>query len=172
MAQSSQEFRSVYPLGEVTTVRAVFPHPDDESRVLLMQRSEEASFNPGEWEFTGGKLDPKDANIFKGVEREAEEETGFTIRLTKGLSLIDRYVISDIESKRRGQLALVYAGAARVISTGAFRRSKEHTAEALVLPNLADLVREYTLTKHTVRILELHEHGVLGVEDWRPNLDQ
>ena len=61
---------------------------DDQDRYLLLRRSESSTWNPGRWEFPGGKLQPGET-FEAALHREVEEETGFEIALVRMLGAIE-----------------------------------------------------------------------------------
>jgi 8-oxo-dGTP diphosphatase len=55
---------------------------NDAGRYLVIRRSSDSAFWPGTWDLPGGKLDPGES-FDQALLREALEETGLQIRLTR-----------------------------------------------------------------------------------------
>ena len=61
---------------------------DNDGRYLFLRRSQTSSWNPGRWEFPGGKLHPGET-FQDAIHREVGEETGFEIELVKMLGAVE-----------------------------------------------------------------------------------
>lgn len=68
------------PIGHGARAAAVlvllFPDPDGEARVVLIERTSYGGHHSGEVSFPGGKAEPGDAHLVATALREAEEEVG------------------------------------------------------------------------------------------------
>ena len=73
----------------------------------MLQRSESDSYNPGLWEFPGGKIDAGE-EFADGLAREVKEETGLTISLPSSLAHIESELISKGKYAGRLYVALFY----------------------------------------------------------------
>jgi len=61
--------------------------------ILLIQQQNRHGISS--WSIPGGRLEPSDADIFRGVEREVWEETGLKVE-AGGLRFISEYLAPDI----------------------------------------------------------------------------
>lgn len=67
-------------LGKRITVGvAIVANSSSENKLLLLQRSATEDVLPNMYELPGGNVDDSDATVLDTVQREALEETGFTI---------------------------------------------------------------------------------------------
>jgi 8-oxo-dGTP diphosphatase len=89
---------------------------DGEGQCLLLKRSMSSKGNPGKWDLPGGKLDPGE-NLEQALLREAIEETGLTISLTRVLGA------TESEAPARRVAYLIFEGR---IASGQVKLSEEH----------------------------------------------
>ncbi len=89
---------------------------DGAGRCLLLKRSISSKGNPGKWDLPGGKLDPGE-NLEQALLREAIEETGLTISLTRVLGA------AESEAPARRVAYLIFEGR---ITSGQVKLSEEH----------------------------------------------
>ncbi|MCX6645221.1 MAG: NUDIX domain-containing protein [bacterium] len=61
---------------------------DNDGRYLFLRRSQTSTWNPGRWEFPGGKLQPGET-FQEAIHREVGEETGFEIELIRMLGAVE-----------------------------------------------------------------------------------
>lgn len=103
---------------------------DRRGRLLLLRRPETSEYNPGRWEFPGGKIDQGEG-IQDALVREAKEETGLAVRPGRLLGAGD-------QERREGRVVHLILGA---ISSGdEVLLSDEHDAFRWVTPKgLAEL---------------------------------
>jgi 8-oxo-dGTP pyrophosphatase MutT (NUDIX family) len=92
------------PAASVVLLRRGGRHGDRALEVLLLKRTESASFMPGVWVFPGGAVDPGDGESLGGHEacavRELEEEAGITLPDGEELVLFSRWVTPEVVSRR------------------------------------------------------------------------
>lgn len=67
-------------------------------KFLLIKRVDSTSYEPGKWEFPGGKLDAGE-DVNKAMEREVMEEVGIMIFPVKSLVLYDSDIATDEKYK-------------------------------------------------------------------------
>jgi 8-oxo-dGTP diphosphatase len=97
---------------------------DNVGRILLLRRSAESSYWPGEWELTGGKPDPGE-DIFHCLRREALEETGLAIEPIRLVGASE----TDLPSLR-----VVYLVLECQRISGELRLSDEHSDARWIAP--------------------------------------
>jgi len=100
----------------VVSVRALVV--DDEGRCLIIRRSDDTRWNPGKWDLPGGKPDPGE-QIGEALLREAREETGLNIELTRSAGCVEWELDTVV-------VVCVFLEA-RVLG-GSLRTSDEHSA--------------------------------------------
>jgi 8-oxo-dGTP diphosphatase len=61
---------------------------NSDGRYLFLRRSQTSNWNPGLWEFPGGKLHPGES-FQEAIHREVSEETGFEIKLLRMLGAVE-----------------------------------------------------------------------------------
>ena len=89
---------------------------DARQRVLLLRRSEESAYWPGEWELPGGKGDPGET-VDATLIREVREETGLTVLPTRFIGA------SEVELDKVRVIFLVLQA---YVTAGEFQLSEEH----------------------------------------------
>ncbi len=87
---------------------------NDEGRLLLIKRSQNDRFNPGLWEFPGGKLEAGQ-DLQTALRREVIEETGLTVEPVSPLVYADSFVIKE-GNKYAGLPYVVIFNIGRIIS--------------------------------------------------------
>jgi 8-oxo-dGTP pyrophosphatase MutT (NUDIX family) len=79
-------------------------HSDAGLEVLLLKRTEKASFMPGVWVFPGGAVDPDDGDGEAGhracAARELAEEAGIELGEDAELVLFSRWVTPEVVTRR------------------------------------------------------------------------
>ena len=75
----------------VLVVRAIIRQND---RVLMLQRSSEDSWDPGKWEFPGGKVDHSQ-RLDEAIEREIEEEISCQVEMRQPIHFYDKWLGED-----------------------------------------------------------------------------
>jgi 8-oxo-dGTP pyrophosphatase MutT (NUDIX family) len=79
-------------------------HSDRALEVLLLKRTESASFMPGVWVFPGGGVDPSDGEGEGGYRacavRELAEEAGIELPGEEELVLFSRWITPEVVSRR------------------------------------------------------------------------
>lgn len=90
--------------------------------ILMLQRSETDTHNPGLWEFPGGKIDANE-ELVDGLIREVKEETGLTISSPSSLAHVGSELISEGKYAGRLYVALFYVAQ---IADGDLIISDEH----------------------------------------------
>lgn len=105
----------------------------DEDRFLLLQRSHGDRYNPGLWEFPGGKVDSEE-ELVDGLKREVFEETGLEIGLDAASAHVESELIRAGKYEGRLYVALFHS-AARL--SGDLTVSNEHEAAAWETPTTA-----------------------------------
>ncbi|KAL4891496.1 NUDIX hydrolase domain-like protein [Aspergillus ambiguus] len=80
-----------FVVGGLVFSKAFPSDPNQEPRVLLLQRSESDSF-PGFWEGPGGLCETTDESILAGTAREVLEETGLHVCGVVDLVAVDEWV--------------------------------------------------------------------------------
>lgn len=109
----------------------------DDDRFLLLQRSYEDSYNPGLWEFPGGKVDGGEDSL-DGLKREVLEETGLKIEPQAGPAHVESQMIRG--GKHNGRLhvtlfhSAVLLGGELAISDEHENFTWDHVDSALELP--------------------------------------
>ena len=92
------------PAASVVLLRRGGKHGDRALEVLLLKRTEEASFMPGVWVFPGGSVDEGDGEDevrFKACAvRELEEEAGIALAPDEELVLFSRWITPEVVSRR------------------------------------------------------------------------
>jgi len=91
--------------------------------ILLVKRSVNDSYNPGKWEFPGGKLDIGQ-DLSNALEREVMEETGLLIEPESKLNFAESYIIGN-EGQYMGFTYVALFGIAHSIG-GKLKLSDEH----------------------------------------------
>jgi 8-oxo-dGTP diphosphatase len=108
-----------------------------------LRRSPEDAHNAHLWEFPGGKVDVGE-DIFPGLGREVEEETGRIIEPAQKL------VYADSEQILRGKYSgKLYVASAHLL-LGEMQQGEEHVAYSW---NTVDEALEYQLTPASRRTL-------------------
>jgi mutator protein MutT len=108
----------------------------ENNQLLLLKRSPEDAHNAHLWEFPGGKVDVGE-DIFPGLGREVEEETGLIIEPAQKL------VYADSEQILRGKYSgKLYVASAHLL-LGEMQQGEEHVAYSW---NTVDEALEYQLT--------------------------
>lgn len=118
----------------------------DDDRLLLLQRSRDDSYNPGLWEFPGGKVDAGE-ELVEGLKREVFEETGLEIELSSTSTHVESELIQG--GKYSGRLYVALFHSARRLS-GELSISNEHEAYTWLDTNSA---LERTLTPESQRAI-------------------
>lgn len=111
----------------------------DQNRILLLRRTKDDSYNPGLWEFPGGKVDAGE-EIKTALEREVFEETGLTIGNISSIAHVESELITKGKYNGRLYVSLFYA-AQRL--GGELTLSGEHSDAQWEDPRLAS-ARELT----------------------------
>ena len=86
---------------------------NDAGQILVVKRAETDPWQPGKWEFPGGKLD-MGQDISHALEREVLEETGLYVNLVSRMMFIDSYVLPQ-DSKYAGLTYLMIVGKGKMI---------------------------------------------------------
>jgi|GEM_PF-865924 8-oxo-dGTP diphosphatase len=68
--------------------------PNQDGRILLVQRAEGEKFMPNKWEFPSGHVDEGE-NLIDGLAREIKEETGY-----RGISILNYLDFFDYTSRK------------------------------------------------------------------------
>lgn len=84
---------------------------ENEGKLLLIKRASDDSYNPGLWEFPGGKLD-EGQDLTSALKREVLEETGLRVEPTSPLVYADSFIIE--QGKYHGLPYVVLFGVASV----------------------------------------------------------
>ena len=95
--------------------------------VLLVQRSRNDRYQPGQYEFPGGKVDEGEDNLMT-LQREIEEETGLTVAPwmeNVGASELYRAEALIEKGKYEGMMHVSHFILSRIVS-GSLRLSDEH----------------------------------------------
>ncbi len=114
----------------------------NDQRIHLIRRTDGDWYDAGLWETAGGKVDPGEL-AEKGLTREIQQETGFTVTLIHPLLMLENYIIK--EGPYAGWTYMGMCGVARRTG-GTEKLSREHTASRRVTYN--ELLQQ-NLTKHT-----------------------
>ena len=109
--------------------------------VLLIKRSESDNYNPGLWEFPGGKLDERQ-DLRDALDREVAEETGLTVEIKTPIAYVGSKIVSD-GGPYDGLPYVVIIGTAKLTS-GDVRLSEEHAYYKWINPS--DIPVNLTLT--------------------------
>lgn len=92
------------PASSVILLRRGGRHSDRALEVLLLRRSEEATFMPGVWVFPGGAVDPVDGVDEEGHRacalRELSEEAGIDLAGAEELVLFSRWITPEAVKTR------------------------------------------------------------------------
>jgi 8-oxo-dGTP pyrophosphatase MutT (NUDIX family) len=92
------------PAASVVLLRRGGRHSDRALEVLLLKRTEVASFMPGVWVFPGGAVDPGDGEGEVGYRacavRELAEEAGIELPREEELVLFSRWITPEVISRR------------------------------------------------------------------------
>ena len=92
------------PAASVVLLRRGGKHAQRALEVLLLKRTEKASFMPGAWVFPGGAVDPEDGEGPDGFRacaiRELQEEAGIALPPDEELVPFCRWVTPEIVSRR------------------------------------------------------------------------
>jgi 8-oxo-dGTP pyrophosphatase MutT (NUDIX family) len=87
------------PAASVILLRRGGRHSDRGLEVLLLKRSEDASFMPGVWVFPGGAVDPEDGEGERGFRacalRELSEESGVELEGPDELVLFSHWITPE-----------------------------------------------------------------------------
>jgi 8-oxo-dGTP pyrophosphatase MutT (NUDIX family) len=88
----------------VVLLRRGGKHGERALEVLLLKRTERASFMPGVWVFPGGAVDPGEGEGPAAYEscaaRELEEEAGISLPEDEELVLFSRWITPEVISRR------------------------------------------------------------------------
>ena len=97
---------------------------NEQGKILLLQRSHRDNFEPGKWEFPGGKLE-QGQDTMHALEREVLEEAGVMIVPITHIA----YTYSEVNTfgKYKGYTYVLIVGIGRHIN-GEVILSKEHDA--------------------------------------------
>ncbi|NLX49933.1 MAG: NUDIX domain-containing protein [Methanospirillum sp.] len=98
--------------------------PDRRGRLLLLRRSEGSPYNPGRWEFPGGRIE-RGEGVRDALVREVGEETGLAVGPGRLLG-------AGNEERHEGRV--VHLVMAVVASDGEVALSEEHDAFRWVTP--------------------------------------
>ena len=92
------------PAASVVLLRRGGRHADRALEVLLLKRTERASFMPGIWVFPGGAVDTADGEDEEGLRacavRELSEEAGIELPADEELVLFSRWITPEVISTR------------------------------------------------------------------------
>lgn len=92
------------PAASVVLLRRGGRHGDRELEVLLLRRSERASFMPNVWVFPGGSLDPGDGEGEAGARacarRELLEEAGIELPAGEEMVAFSRWITPEVVATR------------------------------------------------------------------------
>ena len=92
------------PAASIVLLRRGGKHSRRALEVLLLKRSEEASFMPGVWVFPGGSVDPEDGEGPEGFRacavRELREESGIELPAGEELVPFSRWITPEVVSRR------------------------------------------------------------------------
>ncbi len=92
------------PAASVVLLRRGGKHADRALEVLLLRRTESATFMPGVWVFPGGAVDPEDGESEAGhracAVRELAEEAGIELPAGEEMVLFSRWITPEVVSRR------------------------------------------------------------------------
>lgn len=92
------------PAASVVLLRRGAKHAERALQVLLLKRTESATFMPGVWVFPGGALDPADGEGELGYRtaalRELREEAGIELGADHEMVLFSRWITPELISRR------------------------------------------------------------------------
>jgi 8-oxo-dGTP pyrophosphatase MutT (NUDIX family) len=92
------------PAASIVLLRRGGKHSQRALEVLLLRRSEEASFMPGVWVFPGGSVDEADGSDEPGLRacalRELAEEAGIELEAGEELVPFTRWITPEVISTR------------------------------------------------------------------------
>src|ERR1700753_3378066 len=92
------------PAASIVLLRRGGKHSQRALEVLLLKRSEAASFMPGGWVFAGGSVDPADGEGPDGyracARRELREEAGIELPAEEELVPFTRWITPEVVSRR------------------------------------------------------------------------
>lgn len=77
---------------------------NQDKKILLLQRSLQSKFAPGEWTFPAGGIEPSDHSVEEAVKREVKEETNLDFIVTEKFKFYDNI----LDGKR--YFALIHLG--------------------------------------------------------------
>ena len=117
----NDEIQKTNPPEIICINRCIIKNPS-EPKALIIKRVLNDSYNPGLWEFPGGKLDAGQ-DVGHTLEREILEETGLLINAISRLVYFDSYVIG--KGKNIGKTLIELYGIAD-LTGGILKLSKEH----------------------------------------------
>ena len=96
----------------------------DDKHLFLVRRAASDSYQPGLWEFPGGKIDAGET-LEVGLEREVSEETGLIVTVDSKIAAVSHEIVQ--RGKYEGRLYVALFLAAQRIG-GEVRLSEEHDA--------------------------------------------
>ena len=93
-----------------------------QGKILLLQRSSKGTFDPGKWEFPGGKLE-QGQDTTHALEREVLEEAGIMVVPLTHIAYTQSEV--NISGKYKGYTYVLIVGIAKLVN-GKVTLSHEH----------------------------------------------
>ncbi len=119
---------------------------NDDEEFLLIRRALADRFNPGLWEFPGGKVD-RGETLTNSCKREIEDETGLLVEPSSDLVFADDHIID--KGIFKDWLYVAHFSLARVVG-GSLALSNEHQDYSW---EAYDTALEYELTPGSRRAL-------------------
>jgi len=130
---------------------------NENGKILLIRRRSDDRFNPGRWEFPGGKVDEGE-DLSNTQSREIKEEAGLTVELVNPLVCVQSKIVGEKKEPYDGDTYVEMCGLATLLE-GPVQLSNDHTEFAWVKPGVAD--EEYDLSPETEKLLKVLKNNLL-----------